>query len=342
MDRDKVLKVRRLRWNRWVHSVIIRPQHQLQLRHLYEVYRCFLDSFQIFSSSSVSIVINKSHSKTAKLGNAELFHEQQYRTSPDSDAGLAFLNVPISRHQHQGIPASDITVRYRNKGTQSGNGIPVPGWDFGWRNADAGGIPWCRQHQPWCDARQWKTGTSTCRYLATANINLPLLAKSDNFCSLSVFPSSQMDYNESVEEVTNATSRRDDYSPYMYMVFLRTCVVSPPYYSHCPLNADSNILYRSQSTYVCRVQSSVWYLPKYWPPNPLFTQRVCPPPHQRPGVQSDSPGGGGGGQYFGRRKTLNWPLTVLISLQYSSSLAFLLNGFTHMTSGLYSTYVCYC
>jgi hypothetical protein len=28
------------------------------------------------------------------------------------------------------------------------------------------------------------------------------------------------------------------------------------------------------STFVCRVQSSVWRLPKYWP---LSTQRVCPP-----------------------------------------------------------------
>ncbi len=29
---------------------------------------------------------------------------------------------------------------------------------------------------------------------------------------------------------------------------------------------------------VCRVQSNVWRLPKYWPPTPLSAQRVCPPP----------------------------------------------------------------
>ncbi len=33
-----------------------------------------------------------------------------------------------------------------------------------------------------------------------------------------------------------------------------------------------------QSTYICRVQSCVWRLPKYWPHNPLSTQRMCPPP----------------------------------------------------------------
>ncbi len=37
------------------------------------------------------------------------------------------------------------------------------------------------------------------------------------------------------------------------------------------------------STYVCRVQRSVWRLLKYWPPSHLSTQRVCPPPHQRRG-----------------------------------------------------------
>ena len=58
-------------------------------------------------------------------------------------------------------------------------------------------------------------------------------------------------------------------------------------FSHLPL---------TQSTYVCRVQSSVWRLPKYWPPpHPLSTQRVCPPP---------VPGGEGvGGQYFERCQT---------------------------------------
>ncbi len=38
-----------------------------------------------------------------------------------------------------------------------------------------------------------------------------------------------------------------------------------------------------QSTYICRVQSCVWRLPQYWPPNPLSTQRVCPPPSPKAG-----------------------------------------------------------
>jgi hypothetical protein len=60
--------------------------------------------------------------------------------------------------------------------------------------------------------------------------------------------------------------------------------------------------YESQSTYICRVQSSVWRLPKYWPPTPLSTKRVCPPPAPEAGG-THSPGGKGvgGGSIF--RKT---------------------------------------
>jgi hypothetical protein len=43
---------------------------------------------------------------------------------------------------------------------------------------------------------------------------------------------------------------------------------------------------------------------------PLSTQLVCPPPAPKAGG-THSPGGEGvGGQYFGRRQTLDWPLTV--------------------------------
>jgi hypothetical protein len=38
-----------------------------------------------------------------------------------------------------------------------------------------------------------------------------------------------------------------------------------------------------QSTYICRVQSCVWRLPKYCPPTSLSTQRVCPPPALKAG-----------------------------------------------------------
>ncbi len=46
-------------------------------------------------------------------------------------------------------------------------------------------------------------------------------------------------------------------------------------------------------TYVdCWVCVCVWRLPKYWPPAPLSTQRVCPPPNQKQGC-TYSPGDGG-------------------------------------------------
>jgi hypothetical protein len=68
-----------------------------------------------------------------------------------------------------------------------------------------------------------------------------------------------------------------------------------------------------QSTYLYRVQSSIWRLPNYLltPPPPLHPASVSsPPPHQRRGG-THSPGCEGvGGQYFGRRQTLIWPLRV--------------------------------
>ncbi len=49
-----------------------------------------------------------------------------------------------------------------------------------------------------------------------------------------------------------------------------------------------------QSTYVCRVQSSVWRLPKYWPPTPYPPGECVLPLHQRRG-STHLPGGGRGG-----------------------------------------------
>jgi hypothetical protein len=63
----------------------------------------------------------------------------------------------------------------------------------------------------------------------------------------------------------------------------------------------------SQSTYVCRVQSSVRRLPKYSPPTPV-PPRECglPPAPRGGGGGTRSPGSEGvGGQYFGRRQTLD-------------------------------------
>ncbi len=53
-------------------------------------------------------------------------------------------------------------------------------------------------------------------------------------------------------------------------------------------------LFRPQSTYICRGQSCVWRLPKYWSPTPFSTQRVCLPPAPK-GGGTQSPGGEGGG-----------------------------------------------
>jgi hypothetical protein len=69
---------------------------------------------------------------------------------------------------------------------------------------------------------------------------------------------------------------------------------------------------RSQSTYICRVQSSVWRRPNidppHSPPSHLRPASVsCPPPPPTKGTHS--PGDAGvGGQYFARRQILDWPL----------------------------------
>ncbi len=42
----------------------------------------------------------------------------------------------------------------------------------------------------------------------------------------------------------------------------------------------------------------------------VSTQRVCPPPAPKAGGPHSPGGEGVVGQYFGRRKALDWPLTV--------------------------------
>ncbi len=57
-----------------------------------------------------------------------------------------------------------------------------------------------------------------------------------------------------------------------------------------------NETHSPQSTYICRVQNSVWRLPKYCPPpHPLSTQRVCPPPAPKAGRYTLAGRWGGGG-----------------------------------------------
>jgi hypothetical protein len=52
-----------------------------------------------------------------------------------------------------------------------------------------------------------------------------------------------------------------------------------------PAGKDVNInkWVQTQSTYIFRVQSSVWRLPNYWSPTPLSNQRVCSPPAPKAG-----------------------------------------------------------
>jgi hypothetical protein len=60
---------------------------------------------------------------------------------------------------------------------------------------------------------------------------------------------------------------------------------------------------RSQSTDICRVQSTVWRLPKYWPPPP-------PSPLHPARVSSPRTKDGGGTQYT-RRAVRGWGVNIL-------------------------------
>jgi len=63
----------------------------------------------------------------------------------------------------------------------------------------------------------------------------------------------------------------------------------------------------TQSTYIYRGQSSVWRLPNFWPPPPLPLESVSSSRTKGGGVHTRR---AARGQYFGRRQTLDWPLTV--------------------------------
>ncbi len=75
--------------------------------------------------------------------------------------------------------------------------------------------------------------------------------------------------------------------------------------------AENRVGGTKYSTYIYREQISVWRLSELLTPHPLSTQRVCPPPAPKAGGYTLARGQWlGGGQYFGRRQTLDWPLTV--------------------------------
>ncbi len=76
----------------------------------------------------------------------------------------------------------------------------------------------------------------------------------------------------------------------------------------------------AQSTYILRVQSCVWRLPKYWPFTPFSPYRVCPPPAPKAGG-THSPGGeGDGGSIFGRRQPQDWLLTIISLRLYGTKI----------------------
>ena len=78
----------------------------------------------------------------------------------------------------------------------------------------------------------------------------------------------------------------------------------------------------SQSTYMRRLQSCAWRLPKYWPPTPLSTQRVCPPPAPKAGGGGVPPRRrcGGWGAMFWKTPAIGLASYSLISLRLSLSI----------------------
>ncbi len=60
----------------------------------------------------------------------------------------------------------------------------------------------------------------------------------------------------------------------------------PKKYSRSRNTANFHCIVKSQSTYICRVQSCVLRLPKYWPPPPSPPSECVLLPHQRRGVHT--------------------------------------------------------
>jgi hypothetical protein len=82
---------------------------------------------------------------------------------------------------------------------------------------------------------------------------------------------------------------------------------------------EKNLLHRwwPQSTYIRRVQSCVCRLPKYWPPTPLSTQRVCPPPALKAGGTHLPDGDGGGESIFWKTPAIGLAsYSTIISLRW--------------------------
>ncbi len=67
--------------------------------------------------------------------------------------------------------------------------------------------------------------------------------------------------------------------------------------------------------YLRRVQSCAWRLIKYWPPTPLSTQRMCPPPAPKAGVHIRRAVRGVGGSIFWKTPAIGLASYSLISLR---------------------------
>jgi hypothetical protein len=72
---------------------------------------------------------------------------------------------------------------------------------------------------------------------------------------------------------------------------------------------------RPQSTYICRVQSCVWRLPKYWPPTPSPPSECVLPPHQGGGYTLAVRCKGGGKSIFLKTPEIGLASYKVISLR---------------------------
>jgi hypothetical protein len=94
-----------------------------------------------------------------------------------------------------------------------------------------------------------------------------------------------------------------------------------PTYLLTYMKRNRNILtgHTKYCTYICRVQSYVWRLPKYWPPTPSPTQRgeCVLPPHQRRGEDTLAGRWGSGGSIFWETPDIGLVSYSIISLRLS-------------------------
>ncbi len=94
--------------------------------------------------------------------------------------------------------------------------------------------------------------------------------------------------------------------------------ISRVYYKLSLTSGRCYRLCQTQSTYMYRVQSSVWCLPNYWFPIPSPPIECVLPPHQRRGYKL-ARGWGGGGSIFRKTPDIGLASYRIIPLQCQSS-----------------------